>query len=170
MSILNRNGESADKAAAYKELRDSYEQRFAILLKELNDALRETPVATPPIKEIIAQLDRRWQADCEQGKRQGLEMKTDAFQKRADELLLQLERLQLYGGPITPEALELFGFRKWADGTWRTKEITVNQIGNDWRIGIMHQPIGKHSMPFLISLMKAIGLQTLTPWNEEQNG
>lgn len=170
MNIIKPNGEESQGIFSdpnkFRDLRKRMENKLDELLQFLGNDLRESPVTKAIAEKLIDTYDLRWLAECDIMQRQDFPVQRDAFRKAASGVLDQLARKAMYAGPFTPEALEILGFRKWSDGSWRTHEITLKPIGTDWEVVITQRLIAPYKLPFLLSLTSAAGIKSLTPLPE----
>ena len=167
MQLVTPSGDAATTSSVtpeeFIELREAFEKKLELLLNQFANAIRTSPAVNADVETLRASFAQRWQAECEVATRKGISLNTEAFTDQVNDLLAREERKRMYKGPITREALELVGFRAWPDGTMRTAEVTVAPVGDDWRIVITADLVNKHHMPYLLNLVTAAGIKSLTP-------
>ncbi len=154
----------------FRELRVTFEKKLQKHLEKFQDDIRESAVIKADINALKSTYHLRWNNDCDIAARQGLkDIDRDAFVKQVDAALAQLERRRMFTGPITPAALEMIGFRKWSDGSYRTHEINVEPVGTtgDWRITFVGDLCRDFQMSHIIRLMDSLDLKSLSPFNED---
>lgn len=153
----------------FRELRQAAEKRMQTRLEQFEKDIRTSAVVDADIPALRDAHDADWQKDCDHFEKKGLVgIKRGAFLDQVNASLAQIERRRKFTGPITPEALEMLGFTKWADGSYRTEEVTVEPYGKHWVIiGGMYR--GDFTMANVIRFMDALDIKRLTPWMEEPN-
>lgn len=149
----------------FRELRVVYEKKLQKHLDGFQGDIRESEVVAADVAALKATYHARWQADCDAAERKGLAVKRNAFIDKVDASLAQLARRRMVTGPITPEALVAIGFRLWPDGTYRTFELIVERVNDDWRITPHGDLVRDFNMANILRLMDALEIKNLSPWN-----
>jgi hypothetical protein len=165
--IIEKNNNITADPEKFREQRVVYE-------KKLNDGrdsflkdIRESRVVQPDLPGLRTTYIQRWHQDCEIAERRyGLKLERDAMQKEIDAAFEHIQFQRLFKGPIAPEALERAGFRPWSDGSFRTEEMQVRQVGKDWHLKISRPLIGEYTMLTLVRLKEVLGWASVTPLHQ----
>lgn len=150
----------------FRNRRNRFEKRLQDMLDEYVDTLRKSEVVDADEPAITERFVKRWNSECDVADKGGIPFKRDAFIKQVEAMREREARKKVFAGPLCAESLQLVGFRKWSDGTWRTREIVVEPRGSDWNVRITKDLIDAHRMPFLMTIMGACGIKQLTPYHE----
>lgn len=166
MAIVDPSGSPTNSSADYQNIRNRFEKRLQEYVMKLAEEIRDSPVARPDVNAILDRYDKQWGADCEVAAKSDVVLEREAFRTKVKDMLAQLKQKRMFNGPISPEALQLLGFRKWSDGTWRSNEVVLTPIGTDWRITITQDIVGNFHLPMVLGLTHAAGIKSITPFNE----
>lgn len=150
----------------FRDLRNRFEKRLDELLMQFGETIRDSPMAKPDVNAILANYNQRWNSECDLAAKKDLQLDREAFNMKVNDMLAKISRQRMYQGPITEEALQLLGFRKWSDGTWRTMQVVLTPVGKDWSVHITEDMVGPYGLPFLLQLTSAAGIKHLVPFNE----
>lgn len=169
MSIITLDGRTHGLMAdpeKFREQRHHFEKKLQGFLEKFQDDIRESAVVKADIDKLKDTYHQRWNNECDVAEKRGMPIDRDAFVKQVDSALAQMERRRKYTGAITPDALEMIGFRRWSDGTFRTRQFTLEQRGRDWSIRMSGELLGDYNMPNLIRLMDALDIKSMEPLHE----